>query len=177
VSLFSNCGAGDVGFANAGFAFDVMAELDERRLSVALRNHPCAAGVPGDLRETLPMVLELFRHRAGEEPPALLAACPPCQGMSSAQSSRGLGKDADAGSRDARNLLVRVIADAVHQLAPRVVVVENVQPFLMRKVRNPVTGEAVSAANYLIEELASSYTVFPLVADLADFGVPQSRKR
>lgn len=177
MSLFSNCGAGDVGFDNAGFAFDVMAELDERRLSVALRNHPGATGVPGDLRETLPKVVALYRELVGSEAPALLAACPPCQGMSSAQSGRGLGSDADAGSRDARNLLVHVIADAVHELAPRAVVVENVQPFLMRKVRHPVSGMPVSAANYLIDELAPEYVSFPLVANLADFGVPQSRKR
>lgn len=177
VSLFSNCGAGDIGFAKAGFVFDVMAELDGRRLSVALRNHPNAVGVPGDLREALPKVLERYRQSAKEASPALLAACPPCQGMSSAQSCRGLGSDADAGSRDARNLLVQVIADAVHELNPRAVVVENVQPFLMRQVRHPVSGSPVSAARYLIEELTSDYVVFPLATDLADFGVPQSRKR
>lgn len=177
VSLFSNCGAGDVGFANAGFVFDVMAELDERRLDIALRNHRQAVGVPGDLRTTLPDVVARYRDRAGAEPPALLAACPPCQGLSSAQSGRGLGSDADAGSRDARNLLVYVIAEAVDQLNPRAVVVENVQPFLTRKVRHPTSGTPVSAANYLIDALASDYIVFPLVADLADFGIPQSRKR
>lgn len=177
VSLFSNCGAGDVGFDNAGFAFDVMAELDARRLSVALRNHRGATGVPGDLRETLPKVVALYREKVGSEAPALLAACPPCQGMSSAQSGRGLGSDADAGSRDARNLLVHVIAAAVHELAPRAVVVENVQPFLMRKVRHPVSGSPVSAANYLIAELTPEYVSFPLATNLADFGIPQSRKR
>src|SRR6266581_4497638 len=99
VSLFSNCGAGDIGFAAAGFEFDVMAELDPRRLSVALLNHPSAAGVPGDLRETLPKVIAAYRKRARDTAPALLAACPPCQGMSSAQSARGMAEDADAGSR------------------------------------------------------------------------------
>src|SRR6186713_3580948 len=97
VSLFSNCGAGDVGFAAAGFKFDVMAELDERRLEVALKNHPAASGVSGDLRETLPDAVRAYRVRAAGQPPALLAACPPCQGMSSAQSGRGSGKDAAAG--------------------------------------------------------------------------------
>ena len=53
VSLFSNCGAGDVGFARAGFRFRVLAEIDERRLDVALRNHPDASGVVGDLREDM----------------------------------------------------------------------------------------------------------------------------
>ena len=177
VSLFSNCGAGDLGFANAGFTFVVMAELDERRLEVALRNHRGAVGVGGDLRETLPEVVAQYRASAGGEPPALLAACPPCQGMSSAQSSRGLSSDPDAGSRDPRNLLVHVIAEAVRQLNPRAVVVENVQPFLVRKVRHPTSGRPVSAANYLIEALELDYVAFPLVTDLADFGIPQSRKR
>lgn len=177
VSLFSNCGAGDIGFAAAGFSFEVMAEIDPRRLSVALLNHSAASGVPGDLRETLSDVVRVYRRRAGSEPPALLAACPPCQGMSSAQSARGLGDDADAGSRDARNLLVQVVADAVHELAPRALVVENVQAFLTRKVRHPETGDPVSAAHYLIRELEDEYNAYPLLADLADFGVPQSRKR
>jgi DNA (cytosine-5)-methyltransferase 1 len=177
VSLFSNCGAGDVGFAQAGFGFAVMAELDARRLSVALLNHPDALGIPGDLRETLSEVVTAYRGRVGTMPPALLAACPPCQGLSSAQSARGLGADPDAGSRDARNLLVQVIAEAMSLLTPRVLVVENVQTFLTRKVRHPETGAPVSAASYLIEKLESDYEVYPLLADLADFGVPQSRKR
>lgn len=177
VSLFTNCGAGDFGFAAAGFSFEVMAEIDPRRLSVALLNHSAASGVPGDLRETLPDVVKAYRRRVGSEAPALLAACPPCQGMSSAQSARGLGDDADAGSRDARNLLVQVVADAVHELAPRALVVENVQAFLTRKVRHPRTAEPVSAADYLIGELEADYDAYPLLADLADFGVPQTRKR
>src|ERR1700684_778569 len=98
VSLFSNCGAGDLGYAAAGFQFDVMAELDPRRLSVALLNHPDAEGVPGDLRETLPEVVQAYRRKVGAADPALLAACPPCQGMSSARSTRGHAEDADAGS-------------------------------------------------------------------------------
>jgi DNA (cytosine-5)-methyltransferase 1 len=177
VSLFSNCGAGDIGYATAGFQFDVMAELDPRRLKVALLNHPGAAGVAGDLRETLPDVVKTYRATVGSAAPALLAACPPCQGMSSARSTRGHADDADAGSRDDRNLLVQVIANAVRDLRPRAVVVENVQAFLARKVRHPKTNEPISAARLLIEELEREYEVHPLLVNLADFGVPQSRKR
>lgn len=42
-------------------------------------------------------------------PPALLATCRPCQGLTSARSDGGKEADADAVSRDARNLLVSVI--------------------------------------------------------------------
>ena len=177
VSLFSNCGAGDVGFAQAGFRFEVMAELDPRRLDVALLNHPGAVGVPGDLREALPDVVTAYRNRAGDVRPSLLAACPPCQGLSSAQSARGLAADPDVGSRDRRNLLVSVIEEAVRLLEPRALVVENVQAFLTRQVRHPITNQPVSGASFLIESLSDQYEFFPFVADLADFGVPQSRKR
>src|SRR5689334_8071549 len=108
VSLFSNCGAGDIGYAKAGFRFDVMAELDKRRLEVCKLSHPSAVGVPGDLRETWPVVVDEYREKNGHAAPALLAACPPCQGMSSTRSHRGKEADPDAGMKDSRNLLVTV---------------------------------------------------------------------
>lgn len=177
VSLFSNCGAGDVGYRNAGFHFDVMAELDPRRLDVCLLNHPGAEGVPGDLRKTWKTVIKKYRARAGNARPALLCACPPCQGMSSARSGKGSHDDAEAGSKDARNLLVTVVANVALELKPSLLVVENVPAFFTRKVHHPKDKKPVSAANYLITSLADDYVAFPLVTDLCDFGVPQSRKR
>jgi DNA (cytosine-5)-methyltransferase 1 len=177
VSLFSNCGAGDIGYAKAGFHFDVMAELDPRRLEVCLLNHPDAVGIPGDLRKTWRTVVAKYREKAGSVRPALLAACPPCQGLSSARSDRGKEDDADAGSRDKRNLLVTVIAQVAKALQPDLVVLENVQAFLTRKIRHPKSRQPISAARLLIKYLAKDYAVFPLKADLCDFGVPQTRKR
>lgn len=78
MSLFSNCGADDVGFARTGFRFQVMAEIDERRLDVALRNHRDAVGIVGDLRETWPEVVASYRERHESTSPTLLPACPPC---------------------------------------------------------------------------------------------------
>src|SRR5688572_28466466 len=135
VSLFSNCGAGDVGYAKAGFCFDVMAELDPRRLEVCLLNHPRAAGVSGDLRTNWKAVVKKYRSKVGKARPSLLAACPPCQGMSTARSDRGSESDPDAGMKDERNLLVTVIANVAKSLRPRIIVVENVSAFLTRQVR------------------------------------------
>ena len=175
VSLFSNCGAGDVGYRDAGFRFDVMAELDPRRLDVCLLNHPGAEGVAGDLRKTWQTVIKKYRARAGKARPALLCACPPCQGMSSARSGKGSHDDAAAGSKDERNLLVTVVANVALELKPSLLVVENVPAFFTRKVHHPKDKKPVSAANYLITALADDYVAFPLVTDLCDFGVPQSR--
>jgi DNA (cytosine-5)-methyltransferase 1 len=177
ISLFSNCGAGDLGYAKAGFNFDVMAELDPRRLEVCLLNHPRASGVPGDLRKTWKEVVEIYRTRAGKYRPALLAACPPCQGLSSARGNRGCADDPDAGCEDERNLLVTVIIDVALALQPRIIVVENVPAFFVRQIRHPNNHNPISAANLLVEGLRQLYQVFPIITDLADFGVPQTRKR
>lgn len=154
-----------------------MAEIDPRRLAVSLLNHPGATGVPGDLRLTWRQVIREYRNRAGDKRPALLCACPPCQGMSSARSGKGRHDDVEAGSKDTRNLLVTVIARVAKELMPALIVVENVPAFLTRQVRHPKQGTPVSAANYLIEALNKQYAVFPLVADLCQFGVPQTRNR
>ena len=182
VSLFSNCGAGDLGYVESGFRFEVMAELEPNRLAVCHLNHPESEPVEGDLRKTWETVLDKLTERqgtrAGDAPLALLTACPPCQGMSSARNDLGRGDDPDAGSKDERNLLVTVIADVVEATRPRLVVVENVPQFLTRKVRHPETDGAVTAARYLTEKLgALGYEAYPVVVDLADFGVPQSRRR
>ena len=177
VSLFSNCGAGDVGYRKAGFEFEVMAELDPRRLEVCLLNHEGAEGVAGDLRVTWPTVIKKYRSRAGKTRPALLCACPPCQGMSSARSGKGSHDDPEAGSKDERNLLVTIVAKVALELQPGILVVENVPAFFSRKVHHPEDKEPVSAANYLISTLAENYVAFPIITDLCDFGVPQSRNR
>ena len=177
VSLFSNCGVGDIGFAAAGFRFRVMAELLEGRLDIALRNHASASGVAGDLRNTWQDVVARWRLLHGAATPALVAACPPCQGLSTARSDRGPENDPDAGSQDDRNLLVLPISDITRALAPTFVVVENVTAFLRRMVRDPQSGEAISAARLLVGHLGNDYDVYPFLTDLADFGVPQRRKR
>ena len=177
VSLFSNCGAGDVGYAKAGFYFKVMAEIEQRRLAVALANHTDACGVPGDLRFTWRDVIASFRRNAGPERPALLSACPPCQGMSTARGGRGREEDAEAGSRYGRNLLVEVIAQVANRLRPRIVVVENVAAFLSRLVLDPRNDEPISAAVLLRDLLNPHYECYPFLTDLADYGVPQRRVR
>ncbi|MDE0699927.1 MAG: DNA cytosine methyltransferase [Acidimicrobiaceae bacterium] len=177
VSLFSNCGAGDVGYAKAGFSFRVMAEIEQRRLTVALANHEDACGIPGDLRSTWLEVVAAFRNETGTARPALLSACPPCQGMSTARGGLGREDDATAGSRDGRNLLVEVIAQVANGLRPRVIVVENVAAFFSRLVLDPRNEEPISAAALLQDSLGPHYECYPFLTDLADYGVPQRRVR
>ena len=177
VSMFSNCGAGDIGYAAAGFRFRVMSELVEKRLAVAILNHPEAVPVAGDLRRTWPNVVDSFREACGSPSPWLLSGCPPCQGMSSARGERGKEDDPSASARDDRNLLALPIAHATNELRPTFVVVENVPAFLRRKVWDPAGGDPVSAARILCSRLEHDYRVYAALLDLCEFGVPQSRKR
>ena len=177
VSLFSNCGAGDYGYRRAGFSFVVMAELLQKRMRVAELNHIDAEGVVGDLRETWPLVVEKYRAKSGGIAPSLLSACPPCQGLSTANNRRGKENDIEAGGRDHRNLLVLPIIEVTKQLMPKVVVVENVTAFLTRKIPNPTSGTATTAAHLLCDALHAEYVLYPFLCNLADYGVPQRRRR
>ena len=183
ISLFSNCGAGDVGYRRAGFRFAVMAELEEQRMEVCALNHHGTHAVPGDLRETWPTVVAAWREQYGDSRPELLCACPPCQGMSSARAKRGHDNNPLHGNRDERNLLVEVVAKVILETRPRVVVLENVPTFLSRQVLHPdflpPTEEprGITAPRLLLERVSEQYRFFPVLVDLADYGVPQRRKR
>ncbi|MBC7876426.1 MAG: DNA cytosine methyltransferase [Anaerolineales bacterium] len=176
VSLFSNCGAGDVGYKLAGFDFKVMAELDERRLEVCGLNHPDAHLVKGDLNTTWRDVVKTYKDNFGDELD-LLCACPPCQGFSSARGDRGKSNNPDHGMRDTRNLLSLIIAEVAKELRPKLIVVENVPAFLGRLVRDPKTKTPITMAELLTTSLASSYKPYYLLIDLCEYGVPQTRKR
>ena len=176
VSLFSNCGAGDVGFAAAGFQFRVVSELVEKRLEVARLNHPDAvavSGIFGDLAHRS----RILSRRPRLEAPVLLSGCPPCQGMSSARGDRGKESDPDVGSRDGRNLLVLPIAEVAKKLRPMFIVVENVPAFLRRRVWDPDSMTPRAAAKILCNRLESDYCVYAAVVDLCEFGIPQHRSR
>jgi len=177
ISLFSNCGAGDIGFKKAGFSFKVLAELEAKRLRVAKLNHPKAVGVEGDLRKTWVKVIEEYRKKCGSSQLQLMTACPPCQGFSSARGLRGQKDDGQSGMFDERNTLSDIIPQVALELLPRIIVIENVTAFLYRKLWDTKKSRNISAANMLIENLADQYLDFVISSDLSDFGIPQSRKR
>lgn len=177
ISLFSNCGAGDLGFKQAGFNFKILSEIEEKRIRVAKLNHPRAITVQGDLTSTWQDVISIYNENFGNEPLRLLTACPPCQGFSSARGLRGNKSDAKSGMFDERNLLMTVIPKVALSLNPSIIIIENVPAFLSRKLINPVDGSDISGAKFLEESLQEYYVMFPILSDLADFGIPQTRKR
>lgn len=175
VSVYSGAGFSDMGYSLAGFAFRVQAEIDPKRATLCAANFRLAASVVGDLRSTWRKVIAEYEKKR-DTPPALLVATPPCQGMSSSNPGRGKVGDPDSGSRDARNLLILPVARVAEALEPRMVVIENVPQLLLRTVRLRKNGRPCNVVEAFLDRVPG-YRSFAGVVQMADYGIPQVRRR
>lgn len=98
----------------------------------------------------------------------LLAGGPPCQGFSSAGR-----RD----PQDPRNELMKAYLKLVSITEPAMVLLENVKGITIDFDKPDVSEANVNYADYLRESLGNSYNVFWMMANAAEFGVPQARKR
>ena len=103
----------------------------------------------------------------------MLSVTPPCQGMSS--SNPGRGKVSDAKERDKRNRLLLESLPVIRGLLPRIVVVENVMQFLKEEVE--IEGRDLERVVDAFRVALSEYELFAGVVQMADYGIPQMRKR
>lgn len=172
VSLFSGAGLSDLGYERAGFRFVVQAELDEDRATLCTANFPESSVVIGDLLTTHEKVIGAY-EQSGAGRLQLLSITPPCQGMSS--SNPGRGKKSNVNNRDERNRLLLDVIPIIQALRPRIVVVENVPQILnevviVENVERPIV-------DVFKERLGTLYVLFTSVVQMADYGIPQTRKR
>lgn len=150
VSLFSGCGAADLGLLNAGF--DVVFANDIWPPAVALyrANLPTADVVCGDVRD-----IAVF-------PAAdLLIGCYPCQGFSQGGARK---------SSSSVNYLYREFDRALRQVRPKAFIVENVAGMAYG-------GNRVLLHNQLVRFRLAGYAVRWRVLDAKDYGLGQTRKR
>jgi DNA (cytosine-5)-methyltransferase 1 len=180
ISLFSSYGLGDLGLRAAGAEIALMAELLPQRCAYLRRNFPEARVEEGDLSDParLREVLDAADRLLSGQPPFLLVATPPCQGM----STNGAGKIAravEAGCReklDPRNRLVLSALEAVKRLRPAWVVFENVVQ--MRNTQIEYAGALRRILDIVEGELApEGYSGGALPVDFRRYGVPQDRNR
>jgi DNA (cytosine-5)-methyltransferase 1 len=158
IDLF--CGAGGLthGLKRAGFKVVAGVEIDNEIAKTYEVNHPDTKLIIKDLREvTGKEILE----KAGLKEIDLVAGCPPCQGFSSLTSK--YKKD------DPKNDLVLEMARIIEELRPEMVMMENVSGIANRG--RPILNEFVSRLE------SYGYVVNMGVLQMADYGVPQSRKR
>lgn len=142
------CGAGLFGGAwhRAGFDCALAVDLDPEAIASYRRNVSVNAKVGSAADVPAPVACDV------------LVAGPPCQGFST------LGR---RDPTDRRNSLSSYVADWAQALSPKVVVVENVPPFLQSAHWSTLTERF----------RALGYGVDAWVLDAADFGAPQIRQR
>jgi len=161
IDLFAGCGGLTSGLEAAGFK--ILAAIEKNRDAAATykANHSKVLLYRRDIRyvsaSSVLRALDLPTGRSLD----LIAGCPPCQGFTRLTENNG--------RRDPRNRLVREFLRFVRVLRPKVCMLENVPGLLTRGKRR---------FNKLHKGLkAAGYSVTYEVVELADYGVPQFRKR
>lgn len=173
VSVCSGAGLSDVGYRYAGFRFVVQAESNPYRAQIGKDNFPDSEWVVGDIRKTWKEVVVKYKKTA-DQPLDLLVATPPCQGMSTSNPSRGKRTSRQAKKHEEKNALVLSILPIVKELCPRIIVAENVRQVLtLSIVRRKRTRNIVD----VLQDEMKDYSLFKGVVDVANYGIPQTRKR
>jgi DNA (cytosine-5)-methyltransferase 1 len=163
VDLFAGCGGLSSGLIAAGF--DVLAAIEKDPDAAASYkvNHPTVTLYDKDIRKVFPWRMRRALNLPASETLDLVAGCPPCQGFTRLTES--------SGRRDRRNGLVRQFLRFVRALQPKVCMLENV----------PGLAKSQKGKRYFNELRRglkeAGYAVSYEVVELADYGVPQFRKR
>ena len=154
IDLYSGCLGMSLGLYQAGLEPVIMVEIDSLPHSVA--QAAISAGLISGTALNLDVGDIDFTSYRGEVD--LLAGCPPCQPYS--EAGKGLGF---SDPRDGWDEYLR----AIEEIEPRVVIAENVPPFLSSKTW-PWVETVISGMGYCVEAE---------IINCADLGLPQERRR
>lgn len=159
IDIFAGAGGLTVGLKRAGFRVVAAVEVEPHSFTTYKANHPEVKGLNQDIVTVSGAALQKF---AGTERVDLLAGCPPCQGFTSL-TARYQDKE------DPRNALVLEIARLAEATRPRAIMMENV-PGLAQK-----GGSLYRQLRSRLQAL--DYRLTEGVLQVADYGVPQFRRR
>ncbi len=161
LDLFSGAGGTGLGFAAVGFEIVGAIEINENAAKTYRRN----LNVKVNRDDIDNIDAQRFRRDLGLDRGQLtvMVGCPPCQGFSRMRNENGV--------EDKRNRLVLRYAAFVKEFMPRYAIFENVPGLWRTQHGKQLYGELRT----LINELG--YQIQEQVVEVADFGVPQHRKR
>jgi DNA (cytosine-5)-methyltransferase 1 len=157
IDLFAGCGGLTVGMKNGGFRVAAAVEVNEVAAETYRANHRSTKMFQVDICDVSPRVL----RRSAAAPIALIAGCAPCQGFCSLTEK--------VKREDPRNQLVLQMSRLVEELRPTAVFMENVPGLLTR-------GQAIFE-EFVARLNALGYLPQWKTIQMADYGVPQSRRR
>lgn len=178
VDLFAGAGGLSNGLRDAGFDVRWAIDIDSDAVATYRLNHPEIPHenvVCGDVQEIdLPAQI---REVTGE--PEVLVGGPPCQSLSKAgYRSRRADDDDYSILDDDRTTLYTQYVDAVDELRPKAIVMENVEGMV-----NEVGDSGVRVIDWVLEDLkllgetGTGYDVDYCLQDMTELGVPQKRER
>jgi len=158
IDLFSGAGGLTVGLKKAGFRVVGAVEIESAASATYAANHPEVHAINEDIKKiTSRQLLDLTSDGVID----LIAGCPPCQGFSSLTAKHM--------RNDPRNELIKEMVRIISEIRPLAVMMENV-PGLYNRGRHLL--------NDCFSEMEKvGYKISFDVLQVADFGVPQNRKR
>lgn len=163
IELFSGCGGLSTGLTHAGFTILSAVEINDVAAQSYRANHRNVhLHVEDVCKITATSLLRENNLRVGELD--LLAGCSPCQGFSRLRKG-------ESGRNDPRNKLVFEYLRLVRGLRPKTILMENVPGIITTEYGN----EIFDIVKEELEKLG--YSVDYKVINVADYGVPQFRKR
>ena len=158
IDVYAGGGGLTVGMKRAGFEVVAAIEIETHAYATYRANHPNVRALKQDVTTVAGKdLLELTEREQVD----LLAGCPPCQGFTSLTAK--YKRD------DRRNGLIFEMARLAKEVRPRAIMMENV-PGLARKGK-PLYTELKQQLRDLGYELTED------VLEVADYGVPQFRRR
>lgn len=165
LSLFANVGVAEAYLADIGIDVVVANELEENRSRFYRHLYPACEMICGDIKNE-----EIFNHiikMSIKNSVEFILATPPCQGMSIAGHNSPY---------DERNSLIKYAVDAILEITPKYVFLENVPQQLDTPIE--YEGEEILIPEYLERRLGNIYTFNDhKITNTMYYGVPQMRRR